>query len=625
MASPVQDIEQLKSLLRYCTAHVSIDGRARGTAFFISDTQLLTCEHVVKDREEVEVQPFDRKKRTARVVQREPETELDLALLEVEPDPKEPVQPCVLLDGRLHEADYYVAGYPKEEAQEAGLEAFRFPGHPRETTDGRPQLLQLEAGKQVTWGLSGAPLLNTAVGAVTAIVRSSRNPQRPYGGAGIPVSRAAEAFADVKLYVSEPPLAVKRWHDALGKAQWQELGQVWDMHACVDLHVQGARDAWYITTDPHGEPRQYITPGDLGYEVMEAMFRWAQRRRVSGPEEVELLGRLLARALFPADVESRLRILDNADEILVRLHIAPTNDLADVPWELAAVPTPIRRRRFLAAERKFRFVRVADQAAPAGPMPAGEPGPIQVLGLVGLPPAWKFPTVYGEQSYQSPNRDDIQGRLSGNITGTGFRLKLIEYPELSDVEDLLRTGKFQAVHYVGVGRIARDRRAQLTTVEAEGNVTWQYVDDLLNPAAESGVRLVVLEFTVPPADQVVEPVTPSALGEMLKGSINAVVFTTFPVHPLQFQGFNKEFYEHLGQGDTVEAAVQHGRRRLEQNKVVEEAAGFGWFTLITGPRSDIRLVPQREKSPQAPRPKVAPSDRDEGISPTPGARDEFSF
>src|SRR5262249_2329670 len=180
-------------------------------AFFFTENQLLTCRHVVKDEANVTVEPYTRKARQAVVVAREPETGLDLALLQVETDPDEPLQPCVLLSGQLGEAEYYLAGYPGEEGQGAGLEVFKLQGHPRIANTGLVQQLQLEAGKQVTWGMSGGPVLNTTAAAVTAVVRSSKDPMGALGGGAIPISKAAEAFGQVKQALNHPPLAVRKW------------------------------------------------------------------------------------------------------------------------------------------------------------------------------------------------------------------------------------------------------------------------------------------------------------------------------------------------------------------------------------------------------------------------------
>jgi hypothetical protein len=603
---PNRTLDKLKTLLEQCTALVLVDERPRGTAFFFTENQLLTCAHVVKDETEVIVEPFRGKARRATVVASEPETGLDLALLQVETDrseaetdPSEALQPCVLLSGQLGEAEYYLAGYPREEGQKAALEVFKVQGHPRvENNTGLVQQLQLEAGKQVTWGMSGGPVLNTTAAAVTAVVRSSKDPQDALGGGAIPISKAAEAFGQVRQALNHPPLAVRKWRDALGKDVWQQLGRTWHIHAQVDLWILGSRSSWRITTEPEIAPEQPITLNDLGDELTEAMFRWAQRRRVSASEEVELLGRLLARALFPGEVARSLAVLGNADEVLVRLHIPPESDLADIPWELAAIPN--QRGRFLAADDRVQFVRIVETAEPAAAPPA-ESRRIRVLGVVGLPSKWKYPTVYREQNHESPKFDMMLNALHDQIVNAGLALKLLSNPQPNDVLQTIRDEPFDILHYVGFGQISRDGSVRLSMVDPnQARVAWWDISQLLSQAAESGVRLVILQFTMPPPEKVSDPitVTPSALGNMLKGDIAAVVYTRFPVHIKQFEAFNSKFYQQLGARATVEAAVQSARQALQINKTVEDAAGFGWFTLVTGPRPHIWLTRQYPKSPQ---------------------------
>jgi hypothetical protein len=612
---PSETVERLKELLRSCTALVSVDGRSRGTAFFISDRLLLTCQHVVKDNPEVDVEPFRRTARKAEVVGQVPEDNGDLALLKVALAEDEPPIPCVLLDERLDEADYYVAGYPREEGFAAGLEVYKVEGHSRSTNTGEWQLLQLEAGNQITWGMSGGPVFSTAAGAVTAVVRSAKDPMGALGGGAIPISKASEAFEEVRQAVKEAPLAVTQWRDTLGKELWQRLGRMWDRHAQVDLKLTGARNQWCITTEPD-DASGTVNAAELGDDVTEAMFRWAQRRRISATEEVELLGRLLSRALFPKAVASRLQFLADAEEVLVRLHIQKDSKLDDIPWELAAVPGQQDGYEFLAADSRFRFVRVVDSATEASdPL---ETTPIQVLGVVALPQSWKFPTVYGETSYDWPPFEDIMNGFGEHFVDNGYSPQLLERPQWTDLLYKLESSKremppLDVLHYVGVGRIGKQGKAQLTFVNPEGDETWQDAESLLRNAAKYGVRIVVLELALPPADRYIEHITPSSLGTLLQGSINAVVFTRFPVHPRQFHSFNRVFYRHLERGDTVEMAVQLGRRELEQNKAIEDAAGFGWFTLVTGPKPGIRLVPQRAASPQQPTPKLVGGD--EGREP----------
>src|SRR5215813_9593740 len=367
--------------------------------------------------------------------------------------------------------------------------------------------------------MSGGPVLNTAAAAVTAVVRSSKDPMGALGGGAIPISKAAEAFGQVKQALNHPPLAVRKWRDALGKEVWQQLGRGWDMHARVDLRVLGSRSSWRITTESAVEPEQPITLNDLGDELTEAMFRWAQRRRISATEEVELLGRLLAKALFPGDVAKRLAVLGNADKVLIRLHIPPGSDLADIPWELAAIPN--EKGRFLAADDRFRFVRVVETAKPAAALPA-ESRRNRVLGVVGLPSKWKYPTVYREQNHESPKFDMMLNALRSQLLGVGFDLELLENPQPDEVLETIRDKSFDILHYVGFGRINRDGYVQLSMVDPnQAAVAWSNISPLLGKAAESGIRLVILQFTMPLLEKVSDPVTvtPSALGDMLKGNI----------------------------------------------------------------------------------------------------------
>jgi hypothetical protein len=125
------------------------------------------------------------------------------------------------------------------------------------------------------------------------------------------------------------------------------------------------------------------------------------------------------------------------------------------------------------------------------------------------------------------------------------------------------------------------------------------------------VRVVILQLAEPPMIQGPEPLSVSSLGEMLSGSIQAVVLTRFPVHPRQITSFNYWFYSELGEGRTLEEAVQEGRRRLRQAPVVEDWAGFGAFAVITDGSREIRLVaPQVAVQKRQPRHTVDQRERD---------------
>jgi hypothetical protein len=149
---------------------------------------------------------------------------------------------------------------------------------------------------------------------------------------------------------------------------------------------------------------------------------------------------------------------------------------------------------------------------------------------------------------------------------------------------------YAALHYVGFGRV-EDGVAQLTFVE-EGDPQWVDVEEVLTAAGEHGVRLVVLEFGMAPELQELRPISPRNLCSRLPKGVQAVVATSYPVHPRQYWRFDSGFYEALGRDrSTVESAVQRGRRLVSKDSPVDDAAGFGWFTLLTAGRTGVRLRP----------------------------------
>jgi hypothetical protein len=611
MTLSVGEHERLKELLKTCTALVTVDDRPKGTAFFVSERLLLTCEHVVGRSERITVTPFKGSAALRATLVRPPSVEHDVALLEIQPGDVNVRQPCVALDEVLDDTDYCIAGFPKEEGQSPGIRTMVLPGGPRQAaTSGLPQLLDLDPGKNVTWGNSGGPVLNLRSGAVVAIVRTARNPTGALGGGAVPVATAVEVFEEIKHLVDQPPPAVRAWRDILGRHRWQALNKVWNLHARVDVEVSrlgGGAKGWRIGLDPPvGLSKDMIGP-ELGEDVGEALFRWAQRRRIREDEEVELLGRLLAGALFPQPLAEHLSRLAGADEVVVRLKVESGSDLADIPWELSAVPGTTNR--FLAADDQYRFVRVLKgERPPADGADAAELVP--VLSVVALPTRREYPVVYGDDTYPWPSTASIAQRLQQDIEGAKaapFRLTPLVNPLPGEVKARLEEGPYTIFHFMGVGRLDRKGRPQIALVNernpdshAKVGPKWESLEKVLGWAADNGAVVAVLEFLLPWVDSNEEPMTLSVLNEVIPDALAGVVATRFPVHPVQAQTFNEVFYAQLRDRESVETAVQLSRYDLQQNKPVEDGAGFGWFTLVTRCRTEIRLLVDRPSAPSDP-------------------------
>jgi hypothetical protein len=398
---------------------------------------------------------------------------------------------------------------------------------------------------------------------------------------------------------------MRAWRDVLGHDNWQRLGRSWNTEERIDLHVTGALTRWLIRMEQDAKLKVRLGGGNLGKEVAEAIFHWARRRHARGPEEVALLGRLLGSALFPRAVRWHLVKASLADSILVRLHVEEDNILADIPWELAVVPLSGdgEHVRFLAADRSLRFARVVDKPDKSSP-PVAPKSQASVLLVVAQPPGWKHKNVpgpHGGTPDKWPSQDTIRKLFYNSIDAKVFTVGQPRSPGQGslhhELENAYEEGRpYDVLHYMGTGH-QENGKASIVFVGDHGQERWEEVRNVLDAAARFGVRLVVLELMLPPEDHDLQQLSHRAFPKLIRGSVEAAVLTNLPVHPEQCEIFNNKFYESLGRGETVETAAQLARRDLYYDKPVGDAAGFGCFSIVTGPQSDICLISPRQEDP----------------------------
>jgi hypothetical protein len=467
-------------------------------------------------------------------------------------------------------------------------------------------LLVLEAGGPlITSGLSGGALLSTETGAVVAIAQYAQDTDKDSGGAAIPIERAGREFDEVRRLVGDPPTATRRWRDTLGQPAWEALGKKWGWRRSHDVVLEGGRSAWQVWIDPDDADRQELTVRNLPDEVSEALFQWAQRRRPRREGEVKLLARLLAAAVFPDPVAARIWRDRQADELRVRLRIPGESELFDVPWEFVTVQSK-PGEQYGTAEKGLALVRTAPHVTPAEVSTGPATGEAGVLAAVVQPAEWqaRMPSfVYSGKTVSWPTEGGLIGSLHETVENVpGFRFLLKDDEPLADptrwdfetaLEQPTPDGvSLEIVHYIGFGHV-ENGEAQLAFSDSYGDVEWAPVSDFLRRVAASGARMLVVECALPRFDMELEPISPRAFLPALSNRLNAVVVTRFPVHPRQFQVFNTALYRELGHGRSVEAAVHMARWQLYRSPSLDDAAGFGWFTLITGPQADMRLLPAK--------------------------------
>jgi Trypsin-like peptidase domain len=606
-------LTRLRELLQRCSAHVRMpDGTSQGSGFFIDERLVLTCAHVVKRPKGtvVTVQPFRREPRTGTILEIFPDNTEDLALIEVDATTEADPQPAVLLDDKLTDnIDYYAVGFPKDDLYgDVGLEERKYTGTARKPIEVSPvSLLSFQAGgPAITKGLSGGAVLHSDSGAVVAVVQYSADQQGTAGGGAIPVLRAADRFDAVKERLRYPPMATREWRDAIGRDRWVGLGKPWGWNSTLELYISGSRSKWQVRVDPDDEVPYEVTVKNLPDEVSEALFRWAQRGRVRDVQEVKLLGRLLAGALFPPSVAQRMATARQADELLIRLRFEEETTLMNVPWEFATVSVN-GQDKHVAVEPGVSFLRVADHPDDATVRIAPKPPPCRVLGIVVQPSGWQdmMPKLEdGDQEVNWPKEGELLANLRLAVQSQqDLSFVQPEDPTPAAIEELVATADmapFDVVHYVGFGRRLMNGEAGIAVSDGLDDVEWRSLNDLFEWAAAARARMLVVEFALPRATTDPEPIRPDAFLPGLRDTVNAVVFTQLPVHPKQFHIFNSKLYKELNAGRPVESAVQAARGDASKNRMLADAACFGWFTLVTGRQPYMCLV--------------TPSDRTRGVA-----------
>jgi trypsin-like peptidase len=601
----VQD--RLVDLLKECSAHVEgADPSDFGTGVFIDQDLLLTSAHVVSgDRgDSVCVTPFKRRKRGGQIIGVHPD--VDLALVRVDLFKDEALLDAAVVGRSLaSNVTYTAVVYGTEPTGKSGFQSHEYFGGPQQSgRSGEDEFLLLEAGgPRIVGGMSGSGLLSSASGAIVAIMQSTYDPEQNSGGAAIPIGRAAQFFPEVKRCVETPPIAAThRWRELLGQDLWIGLGHTWEWRrGKVDVVVSGSPSKWNVRLDlDDGEPQE-LNGSRLPLRISEALFLWAQRRRLRDQEDIQLLGELLGAAVFPGEVLKHLISQVANDHLLVRLRIDRESSLVDVPWEFVTIRTENGADLLVGTAANLSLVRV-------GPHPDSDEvdrtpirGNADVLAVIVQPTSWHtlLPNmVRGDQTEIWPDLGELKKRFGLALEKCNrLNPKFLPNPTGADLQLKIGQSRSDIFHYVGFCRYARDSKPEIALSNGQDGIAWIDYKEIFKKAADSKARIVVFQFLLPPRDRDYEPIPPKFFLDALCRQVNAVVYNRYHLHPQQIDSFNRGFYRALGEGKSVEEAVQVGRWDVMQSPFHGDNGAFGWFTLLTGPVANERLFDDEGERP----------------------------
>lgn len=222
------DAAPLAVLLSRCVVRVDCDGDFRGSGFFVTPTEVLTCAHVVHGAGAISV-AWDGGRSAAVIAHKVPQLDAgdprerffpfpDVALLRVA-NPAEG-QPCVLAEPALPavglSADILrLAAWTADEyaPDSVVLTSATFESEGPLFPDGN-LLLKLKNG-QVAHGFSGGPLVNMRTGGVCGLVDSTRDARSALGGFGVPLTGFLDSLPGLLSRNHEHHARDTRWRQAV--------------------------------------------------------------------------------------------------------------------------------------------------------------------------------------------------------------------------------------------------------------------------------------------------------------------------------------------------------------------------------------------------------------------------
>jgi Trypsin-like peptidase domain len=587
-------------------------GRDTGTGFFISPKEVLTCRHVVSGAigpraAPISVQWFPTGSGTpvtltATVLEVPSGDWPDIAILSITDGASDC---CVILDADqvVDGTPLMTGGYPAKALIPFQTHRFTagFPGH----GEGEVRELRIE-GDMVTGGMSGSPIVSAQSGLVIGVLRISKGDNSRLGGFGTMFADVTAKLRGLQPLVDRPAAAAGQWLRTVGATNLKEAGRDWKTGARwsqtsvlprIDLTVKqdadGAAGTWHIgvrNIRASGDTDTWVqrSAADLGDGVVRAVDGWSRRQMITRPEEVEILGRVLDRALLPGEARTAVDDDLTVPPFLLRVCVDRAGGLSQLPWEYAcgddAVP--------LSVNENLAFARFVD--APGTPPPPRDR--LRVLGVIEIP---EFESAEF-RDYQDESRRTIRpsGREFARILSETFagnkRIEFVPAVNMAgpELQEKLADG-WDVVHYLGfawatareiVISVGCGKRSTFNPISID-----QLRKDYL---ALSQCSVFVAEFHRPPlGPDLGPPADPGAFTGLLRDYLHAVVVTQHPVDLVDFQKFNDSFYQQITKGEIVELAAQAGRCAVRGSiRPDPDATAFGSFTLTTRRAGEVRLL-----------------------------------
>jgi hypothetical protein len=297
--------------------------------------------------------------------------------------------------------------------------------------------------------------------------------------------------------------------------------------------------------------------------------RSGMRSVVAEADEKALeFGKKLFETVFSGELETAfeksLEQIGPGNRLRIRLHLADTPQLANLPWEYLYQS---RRKRFLARSEYFPVVRYFD--LPERKTLRVTP-PLRVLVMLSSPS--DAPPLEVEKEYKRL-KDAVRRLEEQNL----LAVERLATPTLGELQEQLTKDDYHIFHFVGHGHFdPASKQSFLVLEHDDGRMRFVSGVDIGSYLSdERTLRLVVLNACEGGRADLSDATSGVAQSLILQGIIPAVIAMQFEVSDKAGVALASGFYRALANNYPVDAAVSAARKAI-----IAEDCGAEWGTPV---------------------------------------------
>ncbi len=316
---------------------------------------------------------------------------------------------------------------------------------------------------------------------------------------------------------------------------------------------------------PNGISHQDKIPMDsLRKETIRIFSKWLADDRIKERKELTVLGSHLYNGLFSSDISKQFKTeYDNIQKepaTILRLILEfeqGAKELAEMPWEYIYCPDePHERGFFLATRSKLILARHVPLNVDL-PNPVSRP--LRILMIVSKPEKDSDGTEMGPVNAEPVIKtiEDLKDRRKDDIkTDTLFQ------PMKRALTEKIKDFKPHVLHFMGHGKY-KNGAGYLALVSDEDTkkARWISDQDLADCFVDYQPHLIFLHACEGAHTDSYAAFRGVAL-QLAYQKVPAVVAMQYEVTNKMANTFANKFYESLGKGNPIDAAVQEGRMEL---------------------------------------------------------------